>query len=218
MCAKPFAEGKRQLQLHWSSTTCRKIMGMNVNPLIFNAKLDVRFLIPPLTAKGTMPKLTQRFELGSNCTALKLPVVGTRLRCHAGLRPAPYLTFISAASEQLILIKKVPLARLRGVTPKHRVGIHCSQCLQINALLIVVKFERPKHIHMLPCDRRHPLNECNGIQIPGRYLLFIYLEQQRRVVVNDRIGNQPRAIVPDLLFGFSLNLELSTIDEWHRAA
>ena len=27
-----------------------------------------------------MPKLTQRFELGSNWTALKLPVVGTRLR------------------------------------------------------------------------------------------------------------------------------------------
>jgi hypothetical protein len=39
-----------------------------------------------VTARGTMPKLTQRFELGSNWTALKLPVVGTRLRGTAAIQ------------------------------------------------------------------------------------------------------------------------------------
>jgi hypothetical protein len=53
----------------------------------------------------------------------------------------------------------------------------------------------------------------NCIQIPGRHVLFVYLGQQRSVVVNDSVGNQSREIVLDLLLSFSLNLELSTIDE-----
>lgn len=71
---------------------------------------------------------------------------------------------------------------------------------------------------MLPRHRRHSLDECDGVQIPGGHFLFVHFGQQGRVVINDRVRNQPCAIVSDLLLGFSLNLELPTIDEGNRSA
>ena len=71
---------------------------------------------------------------------------------------------------------------------------------------------------MLPRHRRHALNESDGVQVSRRHLLFVHFGQQGRVVVADRIGNQPGAIVPDLLLGFRLNLELAAIDERDRPA
>ena len=44
-------------------------------------------------------------------------------------------------------------------------------------------------------------------------LLFLHFRQQCCVVDNDYIGDQSRAITPDLLLCFRLNLELPAIDE-----
>lgn len=52
-----------------------------------------------------------------------------------------------------------------------------------------------------------------GFHISSRYLLFAHFGQQGRVVVDDRIGNQPRTNVPYLLLSFRLKLELPAVDE-----
>lgn len=46
-------------------------------------------------------------------------------------------------------IKKVPLPRLRGVAPENRIGILCSQRLQVNVRIFVAELERPEHVHVL---------------------------------------------------------------------
>ena len=43
-----------------------------------SGKLDDSFFGLGMPGMGTVSKLTQRYEFGSNWTALKLPVVGTR--------------------------------------------------------------------------------------------------------------------------------------------
>ena len=88
-----------------------------------------------------------------------------------------------------------------------------GQRFHINVRRFIAELKRSEHVHVLPRHRRHPLYECDGVQIPGRYLLFVHFGQQCCVVVNDCIRNQPRAIIPDLLLSFRLNLELPAIDE-----
>ena len=65
----------------------------SLSPAATIAALPKSIKLNRTSVMGTMPKLTQRFELGSNWTALKLPVVGTRLRCVAGLGFSPDLTY-----------------------------------------------------------------------------------------------------------------------------
>ena len=84
------------------------------------------------------------------------------------------------------------MPRLGSVAPEEQVSILCCQCIQINALLIVAELERPEHVHVLPSHRRHALDERDGVQIPRGHLLFIHLGQQRRVVVDNCIGDQPQ--------------------------
>ena len=60
------------------------------------------------------------------------------------------------------------------------------------------------------------LDEGNSIQIFRSNLLFVHFGPQRRIVVDDSIGNQTCAIIPDLLLGFCLDSEFSPIDKSHR--
>ena len=131
--------------------------------------------------------------------------------CGSTIRSIADLQF--SCFEQWISIKKVELSWLGGVVPEHRVGVPCCQRRHVNVRRFIAELKRPEHVHVLPRHRRHPLYECDGIQIPGRHLLFVHFGQQCCVVVNDCIRNQPRAIIPDLLLSFRLNLKLPAIDE-----
>ena len=86
-------------------------------------------------------------------------------------------------------VEKIELSRSRGVAPENRVSVLGRQRFQVIARIFVAELERPEHVHMLPRHRRHPLDERDGVQIPGGHLLFVHFGQQRRVVVNDRVRN-----------------------------
>ena len=53
---------------------------------------------------------------------------------------------------------------------------------------------------------------------PAAHFLLIDLGKQRRVVVEDRVGQKPRTFVPDLLLGFRFDAELPAVHESHRPA
>lgn len=71
---------------------------------------------------------------------------------------------------------------------------------------------------MLPGDGRDVPADLERLQVAGGLLLRVDPRQQRGVVVDDRVGDQPRARVPDLLFGFRLHPELAGIDVGDSAA
>ena len=66
---------------------------------------------------------------------------------------------------------------------------------------------------MLPRDGRNPANECHRLLIIHGRLVFVHLRQQRHVVVDDRVGDEPRAFVPDLLLGFGFDTKFPAVDK-----
>src|SRR6516225_7473240 len=78
------------------------------------------------------------------------------------------------------------------------------------------EFNRSNQVHVLPRYRRDTGQRRHGLLIAGRLFLLVYHRQQRRVVVDDRIADQTRALIPDLLFGFGLHPQLPAVDVRYR--
>jgi hypothetical protein len=54
--------------------------------------------------------------------------------------------------------------------------------------------------------------------VAGCELFVVHARQQQRVVVDDRVGDQTRALVPDMLLGLRLHAELPGVDVADRAS
>jgi hypothetical protein len=65
---------------------------------------------------------------------------------------------------------------------------------------------------VLPGDGRDMSEDLERLHVAGGLFLSVDPRQQRGVVVDDRVGDQPRALVLDLLFGFGLHPEFAGVD------
>ena len=58
----------------------------------------------------------------------------------------------------------------------------------------------PVQVDVAPCRRRHLLDQRQGLRVSARLVLRQQPRQDGGVVVDDRVGDQPRALVADLDF------------------
>lgn len=65
---------------------------------------------------------------------------------------------------------------------------------------------------MLPGNRGDALDDCDGSLIACRQFLFVDLGKQHRVVVDDGVANEARALIPYLLLRLRLHAELACVD------
>jgi hypothetical protein len=73
----------------------------------------------------------------------------------------------------------------------------------------LAELEAGKQIYMLPGDRRYAFENLHPLLVASGLLPFQHTGRDRRVVIDHRIGDEPRALVQDLLFGFGANAQLS---------
>jgi hypothetical protein len=87
-------------------------------------------------------------------------------------------------------IPEIPLTQLQ---PRHN-GI------QVDDLSVAVEGVVPVQVDVAPLRRRHLLDQRQGFRVSARLVLREQPRQDGGVVVDDRIRDQPRALVADLDF------------------
>jgi hypothetical protein len=85
------------------------------------------------------------------------------------------------------------------------------QCRQLH-FAPLVELEAAIQIDVLPGDRRYPFENLHRLVVTDSLLLFQHAGRDRRIVIDHRIGDEPRALVSDLLLGFGADVQLSGID------
>ncbi len=76
----------------------------------------------------------------------------------------------------------------------------CDDRIEIDRLAAALKGVVPVEQDVPPCRRRNFCDECQRLAVAGRLVLGHQPRQDCRVVENDRVGDQPCALVADLDF------------------
>ena len=85
---------------------------------------------------------------------------------------------------------KTPLPQLQ---PRH-------DRIQVDDLSVAAEGVVPVQVDVAPRRRRHLLDQRHGFRVAARLVLREQPRQDGGVVVDDRVGDQPRALVADLDF------------------
>lgn len=71
---------------------------------------------------------------------------------------------------------------------------------------------------MLPGDGRHAGDQFRRGLVARGALSLVHTRKERCVVVDDRVGDQARTFVPELLLGFGMHAQFATVDVGDRPA
>lgn len=75
-----------------------------------------------------------------------------------------------------------------------------NQRIQVNNLIAALEGVMPVQQNMLPSHWRYPGQSLNVFGIPFRFQSSQQTRQDRGVVINDRVGDQPHALITDFRF------------------
>jgi hypothetical protein len=106
---------------------------------------------------------------------------------------------------------------LEHLAPVLRIAVPGRQGVKIHGGHLGTEFDGTEQIDVLPGNRRNAAEQVDRLLVAGSALFLVDLGQLRRVVVDDRIGDQARAFVPDLLLGFGFDAEPPAVDKRHGA-
>lgn len=84
--------------------------------------------------------------------------------------------------------------------------------------LSLLEIKRADQVDVLPRIGRNLFDDLGGDVVSGGLLLCVHTREQQRVIIDDRVGDQARALVPDLLLGLRLDAELPGVDVGDRAS
>jgi hypothetical protein len=95
-----------------------------------------------------------------------------------------------------------------GATPEVFILITRCQGFDVDRRQTGREVEATDQIDVAPSDGRAAVESIDGFQIACCQFLLLYPREGQSVVVGDRVGDQPGALIPDLLlrFGFQPNL------------
>jgi hypothetical protein len=85
-----------------------------------------------------------------------------------------------------------------GATPEVFILITLCQGFDVDRRRTGREIEVADQIDVAPSDGRGAVENIDGFQIACCQFLLIYPREEQGVVVDDRVGDQPGALIPDL--------------------
>lgn len=77
-----------------------------------------------------------------------------------------------------------------------------NNVIHVDVFWLFVEFVTTMEIDMLPCNWRDLLKQFNLLAVPSFFFVRKQTGQDGGVIVDDTVGNQAAALVPELLFIF----------------